>query len=182
LNTNDAFGYFIKDEKIQKVKVTLGMISKRHFVFNICMIVIPWLSVLFLGKRDMKRFSIAGLVIVVFEIINHKYGQKRKWWVFYDKKKSFLTNELPFSIGPYMPLSMWLLKLSYGNFKKFLMLNAIADGLFAFLFINLFKKMKIVGLHKLSNSQFFVYLYYKVFILYGVQYWVEKRNLFGVKG
>ena len=158
------------------------MISKRHFVFNICMVVIPWLSLIFLGKRDIKRYSIAGFVIIIFEIINHKFGQKRNWWMFFDKRKSFLTNELPFSIAPYMPLSMWLLKLSYGNFKKFLGLNAIADGLFAFVFINLFKKMKIVGLYRLNNFQFFFYLYYKAFLLYGVQYWVEKRKWFGVKG
>ncbi|MUK90820.1 hypothetical protein GMD78_20945 [Ornithinibacillus sp. L9] len=152
------------------------MISKRHFIFNIVIIVIPWLSLLFIGKRSFKKYSIAGIFIIIFEIINHLYGQKRNWWIFYDKKKSFLTNELPFSIGPYMPLSMWLLKFSYGNFKKFIALNAISDGLFAFLFINVLKKIKIIGLNKLNNFQFFIYLLYKVFILYGVQFLVENKD------
>ena len=153
------------------------MISKRHFVLNICLLVFPWLSVLLLGKRNVKRYSLAGVSIVIFEIINHFIGYMRNWWTFYDKRKSFLTNELPFSVGPYMPLSMWILKYSFGNFKKFLLLNAISDGLFAFVIINFLKKIKIIRLN-ITNFQFFCYLYYKAFLLYGIQYLVENKRIF----
>jgi hypothetical protein len=150
------------------------MATRRHKVFNLAIILGPWLSLLFIGKRSFKRYSFAGVFIVIFEIINHLYGHKRKWWKFYEKRKSFIRDELPFSIGPYMPLSMWLLKISYGNFKKFVLLNAIADGLFAFIFIDVFKKLKIVRLNRLNHFQFFIYLHYKAYLLYGVQYLVEK--------
>lgn len=153
------------------------MVSKRHFIFNIGIIAIPWLTVLFLGKRNFKRFSFAAFSIFILELINHKIGQKLKWWSFYDKKKSFMTNELPFSIGPYMPISMWILKLSFGNFKKFLTLNAISDGIFAFYLINLLKKLRIIRLKRINNFQFFIYLFYKSFLLYGVQYWIENTKL-----
>ncbi|WP_186580473.1 hypothetical protein [Aquibacillus kalidii] len=151
------------------------MMSKRHLLFNICIIVFPWASLLFIGKRSFKRFSLAGIFIVVFEILNHKFGQKRNWWKFYDKRKSFMTNELPFSIGPYMPLSMWLLKYSFGNFKKFLFLNIVADGMFAFVIIHILKKLRIVGLNRINSLQFFLYLHYKAYLLYGVQYLVESK-------
>ncbi|WLR54406.1 hypothetical protein LC048_18490 [Mesobacillus subterraneus] len=150
------------------------MISKRHFLFNLVMIFVPWLSLLFIGKRSFKRYSVAGVFIIIFEIINHMYGHKRNWWKFYNKRKSFLRDELPFSVGPYMPLSMWLLKTSYGNFKKFITLNVIADGIFAFIVMNLLKKVKIVRLKKLNNLQFFLYLHYKAYLLYGFQYVFEK--------
>lgn len=119
-----------------------------------------------------------GVFIVIFEIINHLYGHKRKWWKFYDKRESFIKDELPFSVGPYMPLSMWLLKFSYGNFKKFVLLNAIADGLFAFLFIDVLKKFKIIRLNRLNHFQFFIYLHYKAYLLYGAQYLFEKIKRF----
>lgn len=138
------------------------------------MIVIPWSTLLFIGRRSLKRYSFAGIIIVIFEILNHMYGHKRKWWKFYDKRKSFIKDELPFSIGPYMPLSMWLLKLSYGNFKKFVLLNAIVDGAFAFFIIDVLKKFKIISLNRLNHSQFFIYLHYKAYLLYGVQYLYEK--------
>jgi hypothetical protein len=152
------------------------MFSRRHSVFNLLIIMIPWFSLLFIGKRSFKRYSVAGLFIVILEVINHLYGHKRKWWTFYDKPKSFIKDELPFSVGPYMPLSMWLLKLSYGNFKKFVLLNVIADGMFAFVFMDVLKKFKIIRLNKLNRLQFFIYIHYKAYLLYGVQFLFEKLN------
>ncbi|WML26736.1 hypothetical protein [Neobacillus sp. OS1-33] len=150
------------------------MATRRHKIFNLSIILIPWLSLLFIGKSNMRRYSFSGIFIVIFEIINHLYGHKRNWWKFYDKRKAFIKDELPFSVGPYMPISMWLLKFSFGNFKKFVLLNAISDGLFAFIIIDVLKKLKIVGLNRLSHFQFFIYLHYKAYLLYGVQYLFEK--------
>ncbi|WP_449538223.1 hypothetical protein [Ferdinandcohnia sp. Marseille-Q9671] len=147
---------------------------RRHFVFNIFIILIPWLTLLFIGKRNFKRYSVAGIFIVIFEIINHLYGHRRKWWAFFDRPRSFIKDELPFSVGPYMPLSMWLLKLSFGNFKKFILLNVLADGIFAFLGMDILKKMKIIRLNGLNRLQFFLYIHYKAYILYGVQYLFER--------
>ncbi|MCU9611995.1 hypothetical protein OEV98_00295 [Caldibacillus lycopersici] len=152
--------------------------TKKHLMFNIGLVLMPWLTLLFFGKQNMKRYSISGIFIVIFEIINHLYGNKRKWWKFYDKRNWFIKDELPFSIGPYMPLSMWILKFSYGNFKKFVLLNAIADSLFAFIFMEFLKKIKIVRLNRLNNFQFFLYLHYKAYLLYGVQYLAENKDRF----
>lgn len=150
------------------------MTSRRHILFNLTIIIISWLSLIFIGPRNIKRYSLASVIIGIFEIINHIFGHKRKWWKFYDKPKSFIRDELPFDIGPYMPFSMWVLKISYGSFKKFVLLNAFANGLFAFLFMPFLKKIKIIRLNRLNYFQFFIYIHYKAYILYGVQYLVEK--------
>ncbi|MGS2779590.1 hypothetical protein ACVBAX_19695 [Robertmurraya sp. GLU-23] len=150
------------------------MIKRRHLLFNLAIITIPWLSLLFIGKKSFKRYSFTGLFIVVFEIINHIYGHRRNWWKFYDGYKSFFKDELPFSIGPYMPFTMWLLKYSYGNFKKFVLLNVIADGVFAFVLMDVLKKFKIISLNGLTRVQFFFYIHYKAYLLYAVQYLIEK--------
>lgn len=149
-------------------------VARRHFLFNLAIILIPWLSLLFIGKSNVKRYSLAGMFIIIFEILNHLYGNKRKWWKFYDKPNSFIKDELPFSVGPYMPLTIWLLKHSYGNFKKFILLNTIVDGIFAFVVMDLLKKLKIVRLYRLNPFQFFIYIHYKAYLLYGVQYLYEK--------
>lgn len=150
------------------------MATKRHVLFNTSLIVIPWLTLLFIGKKSFKRYFPAGIFIVIFEILNHLYGHKRNWWKFYDKRKSFMRDEFPFSIGPYLPVSMWILKYTYGNFKKFILLNLISDGLFAFFFIDIFKFFKIIRLNRLTHIQFFLYLHYKAYLLYGFQYLFEK--------
>ncbi|WP_068676703.1 hypothetical protein [Oceanobacillus sp. Castelsardo] len=145
----------------------------RYSLFNMLLIVIPWLSLIFIGKRNFKRYSMVGIIIVFFEIINHIIGNKKKWWVFYNKKGSFLVNELPFSIGPYMPISMWIMKYTYGNFKKFVITNILSDGLFAFIVMDILKKIRIIKLHKLNKLQFFFYIHYKAYLLYGIQYLKE---------
>ncbi|MFP7471398.1 hypothetical protein SFC55_10365 [Niallia taxi] len=149
------------------------MITRRHLLFNLSIIIFPWLTLLFIGKKSFKRYSVSGIFIVVFEIINHIYGHRRNWWKTYDGHKSFLKDELPFSVGPYMPLSMWILKYSYGNFKKYVLLNLLSDGLFAFLFIDILKKYRIISLNGINHIQFFIYLNYKAYLLYGVQYLYE---------
>ncbi|QDP42101.1 hypothetical protein FN924_05370 [Radiobacillus deserti] len=152
------------------------MLTRKHLIFNIFLLIVPWCTVLFIGKRTFSRYSSAGFFIVIFEIINHLFGHKRNWWKFYDKRRSFIRDELPFDIGPYMPISLWILKFSYGNFKKYVLLNVLANGLFAFYLINVLKKMKIIGLDKLNHLQFFLYFHYKAYILYFVQYLFEKIN------
>ncbi len=150
------------------------MTSRQHILFNLTMTTISWLSLIFLGKRNIKRYFIASTLIGIFEMINHLYGHQRKWWKFYDKPKSLFRNEFSFDYGPYIPMSMWILKFSYGNFKKFALLNAFLDGLFVFLFVPVLKKIKIVRLHRLNYFQFFIYIHYKAYILYGIQYLFEK--------
>ncbi|MFA9556686.1 hypothetical protein ACERII_05215 [Evansella sp. AB-rgal1] len=157
------------------------MASRRHILFNLIIIIVPWLSLLYLGKHNIKRYYLASFIIGIFEIINHLYGHQRKWWTFYDKPKSFIRDELPFDIGPYMPISMWILKYSYGNFKKFVFINALFNGVFAFLFMPLLKKIKIVRLRRINYFQFFLYIHYKAYFLYGVQYLFEKGRFSGSK-
>lgn len=150
------------------------MTSKRHKIFNFFFILIPWLTLLFIGKPTIKRYYASGIFIVIFEILNHLIGHKRNWWKFYDKPKSFVKDELPFDLGPYMPMSLWLLKHSYGNLKKYALYNAIANGIFTFIGMPILKKLKIIRLHRLNHFQFFLYIHYKSYVLYGFQYLFEK--------
>ncbi|MFE8700784.1 hypothetical protein ACFYKX_09170 [Cytobacillus sp. FJAT-54145] len=150
------------------------MISRRHILFNLTIIIIPWLSLLFLDKRNIKRYIPASVIIGIVEFVSHIYGHRNKWWKFYDKPKSFIRDELPFDIGPYVPLSIWILKASYGNFKKFVLLNATANALFTFVFMPFLKKIKIIRLNRLNYFQFFFYIHYKAYLLYGAQYLFEK--------
>ncbi len=152
----------------------IDMISKKHKIFNFILIVIPWLSVLFLDKPTIKRYSVSSVLIAIYETISHIYGKKKKYWKFYDKRRSFIRDEFPFDIGPYVPISMWILKYTYGNFKKFVLVNVIFNAFFAFIFIPVLEKLKILRLNRLNHLQFFIYIHYKAYLLYGVQYLYDK--------
>lgn len=75
--------------------------------------------------------------------------------------------KFPFNIGPFLVDSMWILKWTNGNFKLFILLNAIVDGVFAFILTGVIKKIKLFTLVRLNKFQFFVYFFYKEFLLYG---------------
>lgn len=149
------------------------MFTKRHFIFNLIIIVIPWLSLFIVGKRNVKRFAFAGIFIVLVDLIDHAIGKKRKWWRFYNKSKSFFVNEVPIVIGLYLPVSIWTLTLTYGEFKKFVKLNAIADAIFTFSIMKVLKKYKIVTLQRLNSVEFLIFIHVKAYLLYLVQYVVE---------
>lgn len=151
------------------------MLAKRHRAFNVTIILISWLSLLFLEKRHIKRFFPAAVITILYEIIDAKVGQKRKWWVFFHKNKSFVSNELPFCLGPFFIGAIWILRLTYGNFKKFILLNAVVNAFFAYMFTKFLEKTKIARLGRLTEFQFFLYLFYKIPLLYGAQYFIEKK-------
>ena len=152
------------------------MSLKNQWFINIAMILFSWLSLSFIGLRNIKRFLPASLLIVLFEAINVQVGKKRKQWVFYNKPNSYISGQFSFNIGPFLAIAMWMLKWGYGNFKKFLILNAIVDGFFASIYVTILEKLKIARLNRINNFQFFLYFFYKAFFLYGIQYIFENKN------
>ena len=152
------------------------MTLKNQWLLNILMVVLSWLSLLFIGTRNIKRFFPATLIIGIIEIMNARIGKKRKWWVFYNKPNSYLFSELPFNTGPFICISLWTLKLAYGNFKKFILLNAIVHAFFSFPYTIFAKKVRYYSLVRFNNFQFFLYFFSKAFLLYGFQYLFENRN------
>lgn len=153
------------------------MSLKKQWIISGAMVLFSWLTLPFLGKNNIKRFFPASFLIVLFEIINVLIGKRRRWWFFYNKPNSYFSGEFPFNIGPFLVGSMWILKFTYGNFKKFILINAIIDAIFTFPLIMFLKKMKVVTLARINHFQFFLYIFYKAFLLYGFQRLFEKyRN------
>ncbi|MFJ5762869.1 hypothetical protein ACIQAA_27880 [Neobacillus sp. NPDC093182] len=151
---------------------------KIQRLVKLAMVILSWLTLPFLGLNNTKKFFSASLLIVFFEMINVLIGKRRKWWVFYKKPNSYLFNEFPFNIGPFLVGSMWILKWTYGNFKHFILLNATVDAFFAFILVRLLEKLKVAKLVRLNYFQFFLYIFYKAPLLYGIQYIIENKNKF----
>lgn len=151
---------------------------KIQRMVNFAMVLLAWLTLPLLGLNNIKRFLPASLLIVLFELINVLIGKRRKWWVFYNKPNSYLFNEFPFNIGPFLVGAIWILKWTYGNFKKFISLNAAVNAFFAFILIKLLEKLKVAKLVRLNNFQFFLFFFYKAPLLYGIQYIIERKKKF----
>jgi hypothetical protein len=166
----------ILKENLNKKSEDSYMSVKNQLLLNILMMVLSWLSLPLLGTQNIKKFFPATLIIGVIEIINAKIGKKRKWWVFYNKPNSYLFGELPFNSGPFLFISFWTLKLAYGNFKRFILLNGIIHAFFAFPYSMVAKRVKYYTLVRFNNFQFFLYFFSKAFLLYWFQYLIENRK------
>src|SRR3954454_16431126 len=122
------------------------MSLKNLWFYNILMVILAWLSVPLLGTRNIKRYFPAAILVLIIHSIESIIGKQRKWWVFYKKPHSYFSGEFPFYIGPFLVGAMWILKWTYGDFKRFIMLNAIVGAIFAFPIMKLLNKLKIVAL------------------------------------
>ncbi|MBB2481957.1 hypothetical protein H5P36_17425 [Bacillus sp. APMAM] len=152
------------------------MSMKMRIFLNIAMVLLSWSTLPFFGLQNMKRFFPVSLLIGVIEAVNVLIGKKRKWWVFYHKPNSYLFNEFPFNIGPFLIGSMWILKWTYGKFSRFVLLNAIVNAFFAFPFSVLSKKIRYYTLVRFNHFQFFLYFFLKAFVFYWLQYLYEKKT------
>ncbi|WP_286228444.1 hypothetical protein [Neobacillus mesonae] len=150
------------------------MSIKVQRILNIAMVLISLSTVPLMGLQNIKRFLPVSILIGVIEVMNALIGNKRKWWVFYNKPNSYLFNEFPFNIGVFLVISLWLMKWSYGNFIKFILFNAIGNAFFAYPFAKFARKIKYFTLVRMNHLQFFFYFFSKVFFFYGFQYLFEK--------
>ena len=153
------------------------MSKKKQTLLNIALLMVPWLSIPFLGARTIKRYFPASILAIVLCCLDLQIGKRRKWWTFHNNPHSTLKNEVPFLFGPMLLVALLTLKWSYGNFKKFLLLNAIGGVIFTFPVTQIFTKLKVYKLVKINNFQFFLYFYYKAFFLYAFQYLIEKYKI-----
>lgn len=152
------------------------MTKRNKSLFNVSMILFSWILISFLDLRSIKRFFPSFVFVFLIHLIDVPIGKKRKWWVFYNKPNSFFLNEFPFLIGPMMAVALWTLKWTYGKFINFILLNAFFNFSFAVLAKNFFPKIKLFTLVRLNVFQFFIYFFYKAFLLYGFQYILENKR------
>ena len=151
-----------------------AMTIKLQRLINVSMVILSWLTIPLLGPRNIKRFLPASILILLVELLHARCGKKQRWWVFYNKPKSFLFGEFPFEIGPFLVLSLWVLKWTYGNFKWFILLNGIIQAIFAYPITYYARKYRHYTLVRFNNLQFFLYFFFKAFLLYGFQSLFEK--------
>jgi len=138
------------------------------------MFVLSWLSFPLLGKESIKRFLPAGLFISLLVTIEDVIARKRKWWWWYEKIIPNLSGIVPFLWGPFFIGSMWILKLTYGRFTFYTILNLIIDSIFTFFMVDLLKKLGIASLIRLRKYQLSMLFFIKSLLLYGFQFVKEK--------
>lgn len=150
------------------------MRKSKRFLFVI--LIIPWLTVPLLGRKAFEKYYPSALFICIFTKVIDIFGEKKKWWRFY-KGIPLLNSMNFFNFGPYFVSSLWVLKMTYGKFRLYIISNMILHFCFIYLGgLKLVKRYKIFSLKELSKFQYFTIDFLRALLLYSFQYLNELRR------
>jgi hypothetical protein len=143
---------------------------KNSKLFYIALLILPWLTVPFLGRNAFKKYLPAAIFISTFTKALDLFGKKKKWWRIY-KGIPPLDSANFFNFGPYLVASLWMLKFTFGKFSLYLISNLILHICFIYLGgLKFLKHYKIASLEKLTKLQYLTIHFLRGLILYGFQY------------
>ncbi len=143
------------------------------------MMILPWFSIPLLGKSAFKRFLSAGLFISMMVRLVNFIAKKRKWWWWYTKLHPEISGSIPLIVGPFFIGSMWILKLTYGKFFKYMLLNLVIDAFFTFVLVDHWlTRFGIASLVRMKKIQLMYVFIILALQLYGFQYVKENFSNF----
>ncbi|NLI11287.1 hypothetical protein [Pelotomaculum propionicicum] len=112
------------------------------------MLILPWLTLFFMKKEEIKYYLPVGIFAAVLTTIIHDVGITYGFWVVWDAAYP-LYEMLPYFYGLIPVLTMWVFKFTYEYFWLYLFFNAILDIGFAFFLLNAFFPGR--GIYALAN-------------------------------
>jgi hypothetical protein len=148
---------------------------KNQKLFLLALLIVPWLTVPFLGRKSFKKYLPAAIFICTVTTALDLFGEKKKWWRFYKEIPPLKSMNL-FNWGPYFVSSLWMLKMTYGKFLLYIISNTILHICFIYLGgLTLLNRYKIGSLVKLTKFQYLVIDFLRALMLYGFQF-INKKS------
>lgn len=129
-----------------------------------------WVLLPFAGAKSIKRFLPASLFMCIFLLVEDFVAGKLRWWVIYPNISNRLSGMTPFAIGPFLAGSIFILKLTYGKFFLFFLLNLGVDTFFCYPFYTWFKKLGVWTLIRLNQFQLLLLFLTKSVLMYGFHF------------
>jgi len=140
------------------------------------MLILPFLTLLFMKSRDVKRYMPSGLLSIVLTTIVHDVGVTLGFWVVHET--TFPFNEMmPYFYGTMPIMTMWVLKFTFGNYWRYMITNAVLDTGFVYLLLDFFYPVTgVYGLVGITPLQTLPIALLLAVIIYPYQIWQEKLD------
>ncbi len=135
------------------------------------MIILPVLTLFFMNKEDIKRYTPVALLTAVTSSIIVGSGTTLQFWAV--RETLFPLNQMLPDIYAAVPIfTMWIFKFTYGRLWLYVATNAIVDIGFAYIILPWLVR---IGILEFLSSSLLVYLINIVhqFVLYGYQMWQD---------
>jgi hypothetical protein len=133
-------------------------------------LLIPWLSLIFVPRNDIKRFMATGLFTLVLSTIACEAGVANGWWHF--RETTYPLALLPtYNYGLYPIVPIWILKYTYGRFWRYFAAEVIANIAFIYIFLGWMETRGVIDIP--GKLIAFVLTMVIALLLYGYQMWQE---------
>lgn len=146
----------------------------KKVMISLGVLIFPWLTAPFIGRKSFVRFlpvaTFANLIIIVFTVI----ANQQKW---FKNKNPLFTNapiDFTYILGPHLIGTLWIFKLTYGSFRKYIFTNIVLDWVNIFPFGGALKKAGIFKMKRMSPSMYWGFTVILAVVLYGYQAIIEK--------
>ncbi|MFD0825878.1 hypothetical protein ACT8ZR_09385 [Neobacillus sp. M.A.Huq-85] len=150
---------------------------KNSKLFYIALLVLPWVTVLFLGRNSLKKHLPAAIFMSTFTKALDLFGEKKKWWRTYVGIPPFKSANF-FNFGPYLVTCLWMLKLTYGKFPVFIISNLILEICFIYLGgLKFLKRYKIASIDGITKLQYLTIDFIRALLLYSFQYIINVGHI-----
>jgi len=133
-------------------------------------IIIPWLSLFLMPRKDVKRFMPAGLFTAFLSIIASEVGVANGWWYFRETTYPLAVFS-SFTYGLYPIIPLWILKYTYGRFWRHFLVEVVGNIAFIFIFLAWLEGKGIIDI----RAKLLAYVVTMIigFTLYIFQMWQE---------
>jgi len=140
---------------------------------------IPWLSLFFMKKEEVKHWMPVSMFALVLTIIIHDVGTTLGFWATRESTFPFYQM-IPYFFGTMPVLTIWVFKLTYGDFGKYFITNTVLDIGSNFFLLNYFLPNR--GILDFSISPFLSLpiTFVHTVVIYGYQMW-QDDVLFDIK-
>ena len=139
----------------------------------LALLLVPWLSLFKIDKVTFKRYlpvlTFSSLVIALLSELSNRYT----WWKVRKPIFPKFSSDISFIFGPFFITNLWVFKLTYGNFKNYLLVNVLFDYLFAYPLTTLAEKLKVYRMVNMTRFQLFALSIATSIINYLYQLFIE---------
>lgn len=136
------------------------------------MIILPWFTLFFMRKEDIKRLMPVGLFSIIISVIAVEVGQNLGWFVF--GETAFPLKTPAYIFGLNIVTTIWLFYFIYGRFWTFLAVDTVLNFGFIYLFHVYFLGSRGI-FHEVGLTPWQNALITTIFgiLTYGYQVWQE---------
>ncbi|SET98518.1 hypothetical protein SAMN05421676_11333 [Salinibacillus kushneri] len=145
-------------------------------IIRLGLLVLSWLSFILYPKKSLQNYFPVSLftsgLVLLFCSVSFRY----KFWMVSGNIVKRFFNDLSFVFGPFFAGTLWIFHFTFGNFRRYVVVNSILNIVLSFLLNPLFQRY---NLYKFVNFKavylFLTYIGYAL-LLYSYQLLISKQK------